>query len=133
MLGLDESWDIGRVSPMRNSRILLSLVVVAGLAATQCGDKQDLSKYDASCKKVLKCDKSMSDLQNNPNLPANVNLEEQCQKSLAAIEKKAPASLPKVEKCIADAACEELSLATCLATAQAEIMQNIPGAQGLPQ
>lgn len=106
---------------------------MAALVATQCGEKTDLSKFDASCKKVLKCDKSMGDLQNNPNLPANVNLEEQCAKSLAAIEKKAPGALPGVEKCIADTPCEELSLATCMASAQAEIMKNIPGAEGLPQ
>lgn len=106
---------------------------MASLITAQCGGKKDLSKYDATCKKVLKCDKSMSEIQNNPQLPADVNLEEQCQKSLVTLEQKAPDALPKVQACIENTACEELNFATCLATAQGELMKNIPGAEGLPQ
>ncbi|MEQ8353631.1 MAG: hypothetical protein RH862_19300 [Leptospiraceae bacterium] len=117
---------------MNTSKILLSLAIVAGLAATQCGgDKQDLTQYDSICQKVLKCDKSMQEIQNNPALPANADVGEQCKKSLAEIEKKAPNSIQGVKDCINDTACEEMKFAACLAPAQAELMKNIPGAQGV--
>ncbi len=117
---------------MNTSRILLSLAIVAGMATTQCGgDKPDTTQYDAACQKVLKCDKSMQEIQNNPALPANANVGEQCKKSLVEIEKKAPNSIQGVKDCINNTPCEELKFAACLAPAQAELMQNIPGAQGV--
>ncbi|MBU43673.1 MAG: hypothetical protein CMN76_10665 [Spirochaetaceae bacterium] len=117
---------------MNTPKVLAGLVILAALATAQCGDdKPDTAQYDAICQKVLKCDKSMQDLQNNPALPANADVGEQCKKSLAEIEKKAPNSIQGVKDCINNTACEDLKFATCLAPAQAELMKNIPGAQGI--